>query len=188
MKIVLVRHGTVLEEFVGKYNGHNAVALSRKGKEQMKSLALAMQTRSFDAVFCSDLLRARESIEPFCFEDVIFTPALREKSWGRHEGLSFDELQEQGLVYEDFGQWIALLDGERYSLYKKRVLTFFEALFQKDFKEVFVMTHAGVIRTFFAEMTKVSLEESFALALEYGSVVEYDTKERSFRTIKYNVG
>ena len=187
MKITLVRHGEVQEEYIGKYNGHNDIGLSRRGKEQMHSLAQALQDEDYDAVFSSDLRRAHESIEHFIFDEVTYTKALREKSWGEYEGLGFEEITSQGLIYENFLQWIKALGGEPISTYQERVNRFFQELCSCEYENVFVMTHAGVIRTLMGEYQGLTLEESFALKLPYGSVVVFDTKEQCFSTVKYKI-
>jgi len=188
VKITLVRHGEVEEAFIGKYNGHNDIGLSRRGKEQMQELAHALKDERFDAVFSSDLRRARESIEPFGFRDITFDAALREKSWGEHEGLGFDAITSKGLVYENFAQWLDALGGESVRAYQERVSRFFKKLCSHEYENVFVMTHAGVIRTLMGLHKGLSLEESFSLALPYGSVVVFDTKEQTFSTVKYKIG
>ena len=188
MKITLVRHGEVEEAFIGKYNGHNDIGLSRRGKKQMQELAHALKNERFDAVFSSDLRRARESIEPFGFNEVIFDAALREKSWGEHEGLGFDEITSKGLLYESFSQWLDALGGESVMAYQERVSRFFKKLCLCEYENVFVMTHAGVIRTLMGLHKGLSLEESFSLTLPYGSVVVFDTKEQTFSTVKYKIG
>ena len=188
MKITLVRHGEVEEAYIGKYNGHNDIGLSRRGKKQMQTLAKELQGKQFDAVFSSDLRRARESIEPFGFGEVIFDAALREKSWGEHEGLGFDEITKKGLVYENFEQWLDVLGGESVAAYQERVSRFFKDLCLREYENVFVMSHAGVIRTLMRKRDGLTLQESFAIELPYGSVVVFDTKAQTFSTVKYNIG
>lgn len=81
----------------------------------------------FDAVFCSDLRRTKETLKhSLHVNNAIYTDKLREKSWGRHEGLSFDEIIAEGEIeYIEFLQWIEALDGEPYKDYVKRIEEFF---------------------------------------------------------------
>jgi len=187
MKITLVRHGDVDEAYHHCYNGHIDIGLSQKGKEQAQALAKRFESASFDYVFCSDLLRARETLAPFKqAKEAIYTDRLREKSWGRHEGMCFDAIvAEDNIVYENFTQWLETLDGEGLKEYIARVESFFlEDLLSLEAEDILIVTHAGVIRVLMAIVQKISLETAFSKALPYGSFVVFDTKKQTFSTVK----
>ncbi len=186
MKITLIRHGEVEEAYIGKYNGHNDIGLSANGKKAAKELAERLKCKEFDLVYCSDLKRAKETLQPFVeLKNAIFTSKLREKSWGKHEGMSFEEITAHGIMYKNFSQWIESLDGENYKEYTYRVNKFFfEELVVKDAQNVLVITHAGVIRVLMAIVQNLSLEEAFSIALPYTSYTIYDTDLKTFSTIK----
>ncbi len=186
MKITLIRHGEVEVPYIGKYNGHNDIGLSKKGEKEAKKLAELFTCKEFDLVYCSDLRRAKETLKPFVqVKNALYTPKLREKSWGKHEGFGFDEITAQGIVYKNFSQWIEALDGENYKEYVQRVKKFFfEELAAQKADNVLVITHAGVIRVLMAIVQNLSLEEAFTLALPYASYTLYDTDLKTFSTIK----
>jgi len=175
--ITLVRHGEVLEEYQGKYNGHIDIGLSVNGKLQAKELGKKLKDRDFDRVYCSDLLRARETLQAFELDlEVSYTKELREKSWGRHEGKSFDEIQKEGIEYENFEQWIRALDGEDIDEYKEKIKHYFyKTLLKQESKNILVVTHAGVIKTILHLTKNISLEEAFSIKLEYSSCISLDT-------------
>jgi len=179
MKLTLIRHAEVEEKYIGKYNGHNDIGLSEKGKMQAQKLAKYFENEIFDKVYCSDLKRARETLKPFVqSKSALYTDSLREKSWGRHEGLSFDEIvTAEKIQYENFEQWISALDGEEQEAYNKRVQTFFQKqIFDSDAENILVVTHGGVMRTFFSMVKKISFEESYIFELPYASYLLYDEK------------
>lgn len=183
MRVTLVRHAEVEERYKNCYNGHNDIGLSKDGEIQAKELAKKLDVLKFDAVFCSDLRRAKESIEHSLHaKDAIFTERLREKSWGKHEGLSFDEIIAQGEVeYINFLQWIEALDGEPYEEYIKRVEAFFlEFLPSLNKESVLVVTHAGVIRVLMSIIKNITLEEAFGISVKNASFVVFDFKEKNF--------
>ncbi len=191
MKITLIRHAEVDEAYHKKYNGHIDIALSRKGKEDAKKIAKCFEKEPFDLVFCSDLKRARDTLKPFVqAKNAIYTEQLREKSWGRHEGMSFDAIIEEGaFTYENFTQWINALDGEPYEVYMQRVEKFFlQELPSRKAEKVLVVTHAGVIRVLMAIVQELSLEDAFCKEVPYGEAVVFDTDVRSFSRVKYNFG
>jgi broad specificity phosphatase PhoE len=183
MRVTLVRHAEVQERYKNCYNGHNDIGLSENGEAQAKELAKELDEMEFDAVFCSDLRRARESIKhSLHVENAIFTQRLREKSWGKHEGLSFDEIIAQGEIeYKEFLQWIEALDGEAHEEYTKRVKEFFLEFLPSLKKEnILVVTHAGVIRVLMSIVKKISLEEAFSISVKNASLTVVDFKEKSF--------
>ncbi len=64
MNIHLVRHGEAdysLEKKTGEFPG---VPLTDKGRKQAQLLADKLKNINFDLVFCSDMLRAQQTIKP----------------------------------------------------------------------------------------------------------------------------
>lgn len=180
MRVTLVRHCEVEERYKNCYNGHNDIGLSENGYIQAKELAKKLDALKFDAVFCSDLRRAKESIKySLHVKNAIFTKRLREKSWGKHEGLSFDEIVAQGgIEYIDFLQWIDSLDGEAREEYIKRIEEFFLFFLPSlNKKSVLVVTHAGVIRVLMSIIKNITLEEAFGTKVKNGSLTEIELKK-----------
>jgi broad specificity phosphatase PhoE len=179
MRVYFVRHSQVQKEYQGKYNGHIDISLSKKGRDDAKELAKKLKDIKFDIAFCSDLRRAKETLFEFSLDcDVIFSSELREKSWGRHEGKSFDEIQKEGIVYTTFEKWIEDLDGERFKDYTKRVESYFKnVILSQKAKNILVVTHAGVIKTLILKEKKMSLDETFAIDLPYSGYIIYDSQK-----------
>ncbi len=169
MKITLIRHAEVEERYIGCFNGHIDIELSNKGKKEARILAHTYANDEFDAVFCSDLKRARQTLKYFSHaKDAVYTEKLREKSLGEHEGKKFEEL---GIKYENFGQFINSLDGERFDDFTSRVKEFFYDYLPTLQKEnVLIITHAGVIRTLLCFYQKISIEKAFSIDIPYGSI------------------
>jgi len=186
MKITLVRHGEVDEKYHKCYNGHIDIKLSDKGEEQAHVVAKILQNREFDLVYCSDLLRAKETLKASNhYSKAIFTQQLREKSWGEYEGMNFDAIIAKGEIrYENFMQWIQALGGEPYEVYIARIRTFFlEYLPSQNADTVLVVTHAGVIRVLMAIVQNISLQEAFCIDIPYASATVFDTNLQTFKEI-----
>jgi broad specificity phosphatase PhoE len=182
MKLTLVRHAEVEERYQNSYNGHNEIGLSKKGYTQAKELAKKLDILEFDAVFCSDLTRAKETLKHSLHsKNAIYTDKLREKSWGKHEGLSFDEIIAEGEIeYVDFLQWIDSLDGEEYEKYIKRVDEFFLEFLPSLKKEsVLAITHAGVIRVLISILDKITLQEAFGIKIENASYITIELNDQA---------
>ncbi len=187
MKITLVRHTEVEESYHKCYNGHIEIGLSQKGKEDAKRLAKIFENKYFEKVYCSDLRRTRETLALFSqAKDAIYTELLREKSWGRHEGKTFESIIAEGEIeYENFLEWIYALDGEDYEIFRERIRNFFlKKLIDEPYESVLVITHAGVIRVLMALVQKLSLEEAFSIDVPYSSYVIFDTKKMLFTKVK----
>ncbi len=182
MKLYFVRHSEVIEEYQGKYNGHIDIPLSAKGKEDAKELAKKLSHIRFDKAFCSDLLRARQTIEAFELNcEIIYTSSLREKSWGRHEGKSFDEITAEGIVYENFEQWIAALGGETLEVYRRKLHTYFnDVLLAQKGENILVVTHAGVVKMLVSLLEGLTLEETFSIPLPYSGYLCYESSKKGF--------
>lgn len=190
MKITLLRHTEVDETYHKCYNGHIDIGLSKKGEEQAKLLAKEFEESSFDVVYCSDLKRTRDTLSPFIqVKQAIYTDKLREKSWGKHEGKTFESIiSENEIKYKNFLQWIKALDGEDYEAYIQRVEEFFlQKLKTEKLNTVLVVTHAGVIRVLISLVKGISLEEAFSLDVAYGAYLVLDTKNMSFSEVKYKL-
>ena len=113
---------------------------------------------------------------------IIYTQALREKSWGKHEGMTFDAITKRdGLIYQDFLQWINALDGEPYDDYIERIKTFFTTTLPlTPYNNVLVVTHAGVIRVLMHLLQKIPLEEAFSINFPYSAYTTLDTNTWQF--------
>lgn len=173
MKLTLVRHCEVDERYKNCYNGHNDIGLSENGEVQAKELCEELDALEFDAVFCSDLKRTKESLKhSLHVKSAIYTDKLREKSWGEHEGMSYDEIAlREKTEYINFLQWIDVLGGEPYEDYIKRVKEFFLYYLPSLKKEnILVITHAGVIRVLLSIIYDISLEEAFSVKVAYNSI------------------
>lgn len=171
MKITLIRHAEVEEQYIGCFNGHIDIELSKQGKKEAKNLANTFYNDEFDAVFSSDLKRAKQTLSYFKHsKDAIYTKKLREKSLGEHEGKKFEEL---GIKYENFGQFINSLDGERFDDFVSRIKEFFYDYLPTLQKEnILIITHAGVIRTLLCFYENITIEKAFAIDIPYGSITK----------------
>ena len=183
MIITLVRHGEVEERYLNCYNGHIDIGLSQQGYDQAYAVARHFENNNFDAVYCSDLIRARETLKPVKINvEPQFSDQIREKSWGRHEGKTFDEIMMMELQgYESFDQWLTLLDGEDFTTYTARIKNFFTLFLPaQGYENILVVTHAGAIRSLISVVKDISIEEAFRQHLGYGNYITLDTDTWQF--------
>ena len=99
MELWLVRHGTTRANLEGRLQGTLPFPLAKEGRAEVLLLAARLNKQSFSAIFCSPILRARQTVRllgksvhappPF------FTPLLQEYHWGVVQGLTRREIGER---------------------------------------------------------------------------------------------
>jgi broad specificity phosphatase PhoE len=89
--LLLARHGETDANRERRWQGQTETALNDNGREQARRLALELAAEPPDAIFCSDLDRARETAEIVGAElsrEVELEPRLREVDVGKLAGRS----------------------------------------------------------------------------------------------------
>jgi broad specificity phosphatase PhoE len=181
MKLILVRHGEVEESYKGCYNGHIDIGLSKKGLVDAQNLKNKLKRFSFDGVYCSDLIRTKDTLKAFIdTKDVTYHEDLREKSWGKCEGMSYDDIvKSYNIEYKDFTSWVDALGGEGIKEFQKRVNgIIFQHILKQNKECVLVVTHGGVIKSFISQVRGICLEDAFGIDIPYASFIVYDSKTK----------
>lgn len=151
--VVLIRHGQSLGNAEGRFGGHTDTPLSSRGRKQAEATARALASEKFDAIYSSDLPRAIETASPLAKltgAPLETTEALRERSVGVMEGLTFEEAAEQhpeqyqALLRRDFEH--VLLGGESYrQMLDRASRKLDEVIEQNRGGRIAVFTHTGTI-------------------------------------------
>lgn len=143
-QLLLVRHGETDWNAEGRLQGHTDRPLSDFGQRQAARLADELAAEEFDAIYASDLARARETAEIAAERlllPVVLDPDLREKDWGTWEGLTSMERVGVELV------------GESTEDHTKRMLRALGRIAGKHpHGRVLVVTHGGSMRRVQAEV------------------------------------
>src|SRR5919204_5528893 len=95
-ELLLVRHGETDWNVQQRWQGHQDPPLNALGREQARALAEALAGEGIDAVYTSDLRRARETAEIVAARlgvEVRPLPDLREIDVGTWSGLTMDEIR-----------------------------------------------------------------------------------------------
>ena len=120
-RVLLIRHGQSQGNAESRFGGHSPTPLSGLGHRQAEATARALVNERVTAVYSSDLLRAVQTAEPLARAtglEITRTPALRERSVGLMEGLTFEEAaathpeEYAALLRRDFERVLA--GGESY--------------------------------------------------------------------------
>jgi broad specificity phosphatase PhoE len=120
-RVLLVRHGQSQGNAERRFGGHSPTPLSELGRRQAVATGAALASEGVTALYSSDLLRAVQTAEPLARVtglEIRRTAALRERSVGLMEGLTFEEAAEAhpeeyaALLRRDFER--VLVGGESY--------------------------------------------------------------------------
>jgi len=142
--ILLARHGETDWNVEGRWQGHADPPLNARGREQAEALAERLVDTAFDAIYSSDLARAKQTAEIVA----------------RRLGLPVTT--DRGLREIDVGSWSGLTradiavrfpdgerpDGEHVDAFRARVLSALERLAAgHDGRRILVVAHGGCVRT-----------------------------------------
>ena len=177
---MLVRHAEPAEDAHGLCYGSLDVGLSDEGRRHAAELATVLAETSYDAVYTSPRLRARETASPLAAARGL-TPVvvddLREIDFGEFEGRRYDEIEES--EPELFRAWmetptrVRFPGGESYADLRVRALRALDTINAVHTCSV-VVTHGGVARAGLAEWLGMPDEAIFRLAQSYGGITIVD--------------
>jgi probable phosphoglycerate mutase len=97
-RVIAVRHGETAWNADLRIQGHTDIPLNERGRWQAERLALALAHEEVHAVYSSDLQRARDTALAFARSvglPVVHEAGLRERQFGRFEGLTFAEIESR---------------------------------------------------------------------------------------------
>ncbi len=144
--LVLARHGETDWNRDRRVQGHSDIPLNNAGRAQAEELAKQIEHECFDAVYASDLARARETAEIAAARadlPVRELTDLRERHFGTWEGLT-DEVIRSRFPESRSGPWG---DGETIEEMSARVVAVLRAIAAEHRGgTVLVTTHGGPIR------------------------------------------
>ncbi|HHW06635.1 MAG TPA: histidine phosphatase family protein [Clostridia bacterium] len=156
MRMILVRHGQTEWNKAGKFQGHSDIPMDETGREQVQAAAAYLAQEPLEAVYASDLSRAKETaavIAAYHGLEPILDVRLRELYMGRWEGLDFNTVYRH--FRQEYDAWFGKRDGvtpggEGVKDVEARVLDFIFEVAPKHRGTVVAATHGGVIRAVLA--------------------------------------
>jgi probable phosphoglycerate mutase len=152
-ELLLVRHGETDMNRELRFQGHVNVALNDVGLEQARRVAARLAGEPADAIYVSDLLRARQTAAPIAEGlslHAVADAGLREQHFGRVDGMRVDDIQrehpEAWAGWLRFDQDFAMPEGESTRAFHARVIEAFQRLVAAHpAQTVVIVTHGGVL-------------------------------------------
>jgi probable phosphoglycerate mutase len=137
--LLLVRHGETDWNAAGRLQGQTDRPLTDFGRSQARQVAAELDGERFEAIYSSDLARARETAHILGEQlglAVALDPGLREKDWGTWEGLTAVERDRVEFV------------GESTEAHRDRILGALRRISERHPGDgrVLVVTHGGSMR------------------------------------------
>jgi broad specificity phosphatase PhoE len=150
--ILLARHGESDWNRSKRWQGLADRPLTERGRQQAADLAARLEDTELDAVYSSDLQRARQTAEVVARSkrlDVQSTPDFREVDVGSWSGLTRAEAEVR--FPEAYARWLhggeGWDDGETYEAMSARVIGAVHRIAaQRDDGRVLIVAHGGSIR------------------------------------------
>jgi alpha-ribazole phosphatase len=194
MKLILVRHGETVAESGIRYWGATDVELSAYGIEQAKRLAVRLESESVNAVYSSELKRAKLTAETIMGENrlpITHCVELNEVNFGRLEGLTLVEINEQfpdtGREWLKWSSEIAFPGGESVSAFNARVCRFAGRLkVHNEHDTILVVAHAGSLRMLMCHLLELALPHWRQLRLELASLSIIDLTPQGAVLVRLN--
>ena len=157
MKVYVIRHGESETNREKKWTGWLDVNLTDKGREDAKKAGEFLENVSFDKIYSSDLLRARQTAENAiagCRYET--SELLREINVGSLEGKIFSFLTDEQRKeirtkkYKEYG-------GENQQEFSDRVAGFMKELESQNCENIAVFSHAGWLCRMLDIVTEVDI-------------------------------
>lgn len=165
-RILAIRHGQTAWNADNRIQGHTDIALDAIGEWQAERLALALADEELDALYSSDLARARQTAAPLAARKQLalrIDPGLRERGFGEFEGLSFKQIEqrwpEQAAAWRHRDPDFGARGGEVLRDFRERVIAVVTRLARVHRgQSIALVTHGGVLDLLYREATRVALD------------------------------
>jgi len=164
-KLCLVRHGETAWNAEHRVQGQLDVPLNAIGQAQAQAAAKVLSQEKFDAIYSSDLCRARQTAQPvagFLAKEILLERDLRERHYGIFERLTYAEVKER--YPEDYARFdarepdYAFRTGESLRDFSARSITVISRIVkQHEGQSILVFTHGGVLDKLYRFVTGLPL-------------------------------
>ncbi len=164
-RLVIVRHGETAWNRETRIQGQMDIGLNDRGRWQAERTGQALRDEGVDAVYSSDLLRASDTaraIAQACGLPLTLDEGLRERHFGRFQGLTHDEIASQWPAearrWRERDPTYGPDGGEVLQAFYERVVSAAERLASRHPHQTIVLVaHGGVLDCFYRAATHVGL-------------------------------
>ena len=181
--LLLIRHGDTKLNNATRFWGKTDVELSNDGIRQAERLRDRLATQKIDAIYSSQLSRARITAEIIASEHrlIVNTWAeLNEINFGRLEGLTYDEINrlhpEMAEVLSKWAPNPSFPDGESLDDLDNRVQRFLKRIVNHQPEEtILIVAHAGTLRLMICDLLTIGLNHWRHMQIDLASLSIVET-------------
>jgi len=196
-KVFLIRHGEAAANVEGVPLGQNDSPLTERGKEQARKTGKFLKDKNIDALYSSDLGRAVETAEIISGEislDVKTTPAFRELSLGKWQGLSYEQLRAKSIALtkkmKEKGideKEIRAPGGENTFDHRQRAIDKLEELVEKhEGENIVVVAHSGTNKVILGAVRGRPVREYYQIHQANCCINEIHSTPSVYEVVKIN--
>ena len=165
-RILATRHGQTAWNATLRIQGQLDIGLDDVGRWQAQRLAQACADEAFDAVYSSDLARARDTAQALASAaglEVRTDAGLRERGFGVFEGLTYAEVEsrfpDQARRWRQRDASFGPAGGEALQVFYQRVVAAVAALAARHRgQHIAVVAHGGVLDALYRAAARVALD------------------------------
>jgi probable phosphoglycerate mutase len=164
-RLCIVRHGETAWNAEHRVQGQLDVPLNAIGQAQALAASKVLSLEKFDAIYSSDLSRARQTAQPtagILSMRINLEKELRERHYGIFERLTYAEVKER--YPEDYARFesrdpdYAFRTGESLQGFAERSVRIMTTLFERHKEQnILVFTHGGVLDKLYRFITGLPL-------------------------------
>lgn len=174
MKLYFIRH-TSVDVPEGICYGQSNVPVKSSFEKEAEDVKKQLENINFDVVFSSPLSRCYKLAKYCGYDEVCLKDRLKEMHFGEWEMVSWDAIHKDDAAkwYED---WVnnPAKEGESFKMQYDRVASFLDEITKKDYDNVAIFTHAGVINCAGVYTGKSTFENAFDSIPSYGEIVCFE--------------
>ena len=150
MNLYIMRHGLTRMNKEGLFNGQVDEDISEEGVNEAKATIEEVKKLDLDIIYCSPLTRTKHTCNIVNVNNiqVIYDDRLKERTLGILDGESKNTHGFSSKEYFDYNYKFGdeNKNAEDLPTFFGRVHDFLNELKQKDYKNVLIVTHGGVLR------------------------------------------
>ena len=166
-RLIAVRHGETAWNVDTRVQGQLDIGLNEVGRRQSVRLAQALVDEQLEALYASDLGRARDTalaVASLTGLPLQLDPRLRERAFGRFEGMTYAEIEQR---FPDESRRWRQRDpdfapeggGEALAAFQARAVAAVAAIASRHRgRHVAVITHGGVLDALYRAAARVALD------------------------------
>ena len=190
MEIYLIRH-TTPDVAKGVCYGQANIGVTSTFKDEFTQIKSKLPLNKKVVIYSSPLFRCYKLASELASDintSIFLDSRLKEVNFGTWENKAWDDIPK-----EEIDPWMKKFVtekppmGESYIELQTRVIDFFITTIKKETestKSIFIVAHAGPIRSWLAHIQQIDLKDSFDIKVEYGQVIKLNYQDSKFSLVQ----